>query len=226
MDFFLMLQIFFDAVLLFGILFLFHFSVHQNRKKREESDALKDIQVQEIKENLQELLMTLKQLGKEVSDNIQEQVNEAESKTEKFKKAILRFQKDLTKVTKISEELNMERLRLEEKANIIEVAKSTASRVLPRVHESLRISGSEMKKTDAMWKSAAKKKSLNLGFDGSDKNIGFSSELVEKVYRLADLKAEINEIVQQTKLSRAEIQLILNLRDNRFAVPELSVAKT
>jgi hypothetical protein len=49
--------------------------------------------------------------------------------------------------------------------------------------------------------------------------MGISPELVKAVYRLADMKTGTNEIIQQTQLSRAEVQLILNLRGNRFAAP-------
>jgi hypothetical protein len=216
---FFILQIFFDAVLLFGILFLFHFSVHQTEKKKEESDVLKDIRVQEIRENLQELLMTLKQLGKEVSDNIQEQVKTAETKTEVFKKTITRFHRDLVKVTELSDELNTERVRLEEKANAIEASKRKANRILPPIHDALAGSDSEVKKNDPKPKKERNNSSSDFGFDGSGKNMGISPELVKAVYRLADMKTGTNEIIRQTQLSRAEVQLILNLRGNRFAAP-------
>jgi seryl-tRNA synthetase len=214
---FLILQIFFDTVLLFGILFLFHFSVHQTQRKKEESDILDNVHGQEIRENLQELLMTLKQLGKEVSDNIQEQVKTAETKTENFKKAISRFQKDLTKVNKLSDELNLERLRLEEKANVIEASKTKTSKVdSPPAYSSLG-SNPELKKNDLRVKNMRQISSTN--FSGSGKNMVFSSESVKEVCRLSDLRMEINEIVLRTKLSRAEVQLILNLHVNRFAGP-------
>src|SRR5579872_1103166 len=135
MDFFLILQVLFDAVLLFGVMFLFHYSVNHSRKKKEESDILKNIQVQEIKENLQELLLTLKQLGKEVSDNIQEQVRDAEDKTETFKKLIQKLQKDLNKTLILAEEVGNEKNRLEEKAKIIRASRKTIPKVLPVVEE-------------------------------------------------------------------------------------------
>jgi septal ring factor EnvC (AmiA/AmiB activator) len=135
MDIFPILQILFDAVLLFGILFLFHFSVHQSRKKKEEADILKNMQVQEIKENLQELLMTLKQLGKEVSDNIQEQVKEAEEKTDYFKKIIQKLQKDLNKTALLAEEITGEKKHLEEKIKVIQTAKKITPKILQPIHE-------------------------------------------------------------------------------------------
>jgi hypothetical protein len=220
LEVFLILQILFDAVLLFGILFLFHFSVYQTQKKKEESDILKDLQVQEIRENLQELLLTLKQLGKEVSDNIREQVSAAETKTENFKKVILKLQKDLTKVTKLSEELNSERTRLEEKSEAIVAAKKNFPKTLTSTRDaSPAISDLKMGKVDTALKKPEQNSSPDFGFNASGKNMGFSSESVKEVYRLADLKLETPEIIRQTKLSRAEVQLILNLRGNRFLTP-------
>jgi hypothetical protein len=49
--------------------------------------------------------------------------------------------------------------------------------------------------------------------------VGFSSKVISEVYRLADEEYELNEIVKRTKLSFAEVQLILNLRGNRFTTP-------
>jgi DNA repair exonuclease SbcCD ATPase subunit len=210
MDFFLILQVLFDAVLLFGILFLFHFSVHQSQKKREEWDILKNVQVQEIKENLQELLLTLKQLGKEVSDNIQEQVREAEEKTEIFKKTIQKLQKDLNKTLALAEEVNNEKKRLEEKMKIIQTSKKRTAKVAPP---------SETGETEAKQIDAVKKVTKSSGFYDRDRTVGFSSALVKEVYRLTDESMNVNQIVQETGLSRAEIQLILNLRGNRFTTP-------
>lgn len=211
MDLFLVLQILFDAALLFGILFLFHFSVHQTQKKKEEWDILKNAQVQEIQENLQELLMTLKQLGKEVSDNIQEQVREAEEKAEAFKKATLKLQKDFQKVMKLAEEVEGEKSHLEEKIKAIETAKrKSASKSAPRKQFSSHPEGREPEAAGANPK---------LGFERPTDGLGFSSGVVEEVYKLSDEKMEMAEIVQRTKLSRAEIQLILNLRGNGFTTP-------
>ena len=55
MDIFLILQILFDATLLFGVIFLFHYSVNQAQRKREELEILKNVQIQEMKENYSRL---------------------------------------------------------------------------------------------------------------------------------------------------------------------------
>jgi hypothetical protein len=212
MDLFLILQMLFDAVLLFGILFLFHYSVHQTQRKKEESDILKNIQVQEIKENLQELLMTLKQLGKEVSDNIQEQVREAEEKTEIFKKVVLKLQRDLQKITKLAGQVEVEKNHLEEKIGAIEVAKKN----IPKIQ--IGLSAAPMETNESM-KPGNASPSKRFNFNKTEGSIGFSSGVVKEVYRLLDEKTDLNEIVQRTKLSRAEIQLIHNLRGNGFTTP-------
>ncbi len=212
MDIFLILQIMFDSVLLFGILFLFHFSVNQTQKKKEEWDILKNAQVQEIKENLQELLLTLKQLGKEVSDNIQEQVQEAEQKTEVFKKVIVKIQRDLQKTVKLAEEVSTERVHLEEKLRAIETAKKNLAPKSPAIPEPLLGYGKDEKVE-------IPRASKRIGFGKAEGALGFSSGVVREVYRLSDKKIEIGEIVQRTQLSRAEVQLILNLRGNGFTTP-------
>jgi hypothetical protein len=213
MNTFLIIQFLFDAVLLFGVLFLFHYSVHKNQGKKEDEEILKNVQVQEIKENLQELLLTLKQLGKEVSDNIQEQVKEAEEKTEVFKKIIQKLNKDLNKTLVLADEVGSEKTRLEEKIKIMKTAKKRVGPLMPMNPES------KDSKTDYVkGLEKAVKIGKGQGFPGVG-TVGFSSALVREVYRLADTQLEINEIIRKTKLSRAEVQLILNLRDNRFTTP-------
>lgn len=193
--FFSILQILFDAVLLFSVLFLFHFTAHQIQRKKEENDILKNLQVQEIKDQLQELLMTLKQLGKEVSDDIQEQVREAEIRTEQFKKIIAKLQRDIKKTILLSEEVNEEKIRLEEKINIIQTAKKKLAKASSR-----QIASSSASPTD-------------------EKKNGVSPSMVGEIYRMADADMDLNEIAKKTQLTQGEIQLILNLRGNRFTTP-------
>lgn len=216
MEVFLVLQILFDAVILFGLLFLFHFSVHQIQKRKEEWDLLKDVQGQEIQENLQELLMTLKQLGKEVSDNIQEQVRLAEEKTEAFKKNVAKLHRDLSKVTALTEEVTNEKTHLEKKLDAIKTAKKKVPKAMDAYKGEL-LEGNL----------GADKMELQPLRDGDaaqptapvEQGTGFSSGIVREVYRLADAEIGLNEIVQKTELTRAEVQLILNLRENRFSTP-------
>lgn len=209
MDLFTVLQVLFDAVLLFGVLFLFHYSVHQTQKKKEETDILKNAQVQEIKENLQELLMTLKQLGKEVSDNIQEQVKEAEEKTEAFKKAVAKLKKDLPQLAKLAEEVGAEKTHLEDKLTALGAARKHGRKGSAE--------GRPEGPTVPEPKAGAESKDGLKGFVvPPGEGLGFEPGVVKEVYRLSDAKTQMNEIVRKTQLSRAEIQLILNLRGNGF----------
>jgi len=217
MDLFSILQILFDAVFLFGVLFLFHYTVHHSQKKKDESEILKNVQVLEMRENLQELLLTLKQLGKEVSDNIQEQVKEAEDKSEEFKKLLQKLQKDLTKTIRLAEEVNAEKIRLEEKFSIIQSAKpktqpKTISLEPPESIDEMRLNF----KAETGSGARIGKNAKDLNRAGA---VGFSSSVVREVYQLADSDVAVNEIIRKTKLSRAEVQLILNLRANRFTTP-------
>lgn len=206
MDFFLILQILFDAVLLFGLLFLFHYATHQTERKKEEEEALRNLQVQEMKEDLQELLMTLKQLGKEVSEDVQEQAAAAEAKSESLRKLVRKLQRDLDKTTALAEEVAEERRLLEGKLGVIRSAK----RELPALASPETPAGPR----DVRPRELSRRQ-VPLGTDG----VGFSSQVVREVYRLADQDQVLQEIVRRTRLSRAEVQLILNLRGNRFTTP-------
>lgn len=217
MNIFLVLQIMFDAILLFGLLFLFHFSVNQTRRKKEDLDVLRNVQIQEMKEGLQELLLTLKQLGKEVSDNVQDQVREAEEKTEILKKILVKVRKDLASVQMLSEEVNSEKERLENKMNAIQTAKKTIRKDFSVTDGTLSEDFCDVdEKNLSIKNNLASKKGVK---NGKGRAVGFSSVAVREIYRLADGELGIDEIVQRTKLSRAEVQLILNLRGNRFTTP-------
>jgi len=43
--------------------------------------------------------------------------------------------------------------------------------------------------------------------------------MVGEIYRMADADMDLNEIAKKTQLTQGEIQLILNLRGNRFTTP-------
>lgn len=209
------LQIVFDAVLLFGILFLFHYSVHQSQKKREESDILKDLKIEEMRENLQDLLLTLKQLGKEVSENIQEQVKVAEDKTEKIKKVSTKLEKDLTKLVKLSEDLELETDQLEKKSRLIDLGKSRFGEILGAVPGDHGFIPTE-KKVPGPRRSPRGRRDRK-GFPTGDAQ--YSTSIMNEVYRMAAEEYDLAKIASATKLSRAEIQLILNLKGNRFSTP-------
>jgi hypothetical protein len=206
MDVFLVLQILFDAVLLFGVLFLFHFSVNQQQKKKEEIDIVKTIQVQETKESLEKLLFTMRQLGKDVSDDIQAKINESEEKAGVLQESLKVVEERLNATLDFSGSVNADRGRLK---NQVRSAKK-----MPNKKE--RLPSDEKGADKVVSRSEKKKKTLvpKIGY-----SVGFSSGIVKQVYKMVDGNSDINEISKSTKLSKAEIQLILNLRENRFTAP-------
>jgi hypothetical protein len=203
MDFFLILQILFDAVLLFSILFLFHFSVNQQQKKSEEFDIVKNIQVQEMRENLEKLLSAMKQLGNDVSEDIQNKINESEKKTEIFKRSLDKLESQLNGALELAEEVNTERGRPVNKIKFI--------RTIASQKEKLPSNG---KIADKSISRVEKKKKALMPKTGY--SIGFSSGIVKQVYKMIDENMDISEVAKATRLTRAEINLILNLRENRF----------
>ncbi len=197
MDVFLILQILFDAVLLFGVFFLFHFSVNQNLKKKEEIDIVKNIQVQEVKENLEKLLSSAKQSGKDALEEIQEKINDFERKVEAFSGDFRKLEKKSSLKSTLAKESNSVDDEMDIK--IIDLPKGEKHALFennrPRI----------------------KKNRKNV--QENDYSIGFSSTVIKQVYKMIDDNKEIAEVIKATKLTKAEISLILNLRENRFTTP-------
>ncbi len=203
------LQLIFDAVLLFAILFLFHYTVSRAQRKREDEDLLKSLEVEEIKQDLQELLMTLKQVGAEVSEDIQDKVKEAEAKTKRLRELLKTAEEDLAHVSRLSEDVSSEKNHLDEKWSLMRAAQPH-----PEPTEDEDFSGdSEDRDSMELPRAEARQK------EKSGKSLAFSSDAVKEIYRLADDEMDLGEIVRRTKLTRGEVQLILNLRGNRFTTP-------
>lgn len=207
------LQIIFDAVLLFGVLFVFHYSVNQAQKRNEDAQIVKDLRVDEIRENLQELLSTLKQLGKEVSDNLQEKVREAETKTEKLKRMVQKVDKDLARVTQLSEVVDHEREHLVEKEALLRASREKR----PSSPDVRGIEELALRSLPGV--SPTPSKTVEDGDESFAGSSPFSPKVLREVYRLADKKNDLTDIAHKTQLSKAEVQLILNLRGNRFSTP-------
>ena len=206
MSVFNILQILFDAVFLFGILFLFNFSISQTRKKDDDLEVMKSVQTQEIKEQLQDLLLTLKQLGNEVSENIQKEVRIAEEKTDLLQKLFRKIHKEIEKTDQLKSDFDDTNTSTEKKVAFLRAPKSgkiPATKKRNQESSSTRITNQE-------------KVSLNKNESGMH---GLSSEIVREVYSLADTDNDLKTICEKTQLSLAEIQLILNLRGNRFTTP-------
>jgi|GEM_PF-5169814 hypothetical protein len=204
MDIFLILQILFDAVLLFGILFLFHFSVNLQQRKKEEFDIVKNIQVQEMKENLEKLLSTMKQLGEDVSADIQKKIAEFEGKTEVFNDDIKTFERKINLKFELSKKETIEKADLKTKIAALSTNENLKLISKKKVLDK-RISGFEKKQKKIIAK--------------PNYSTGFSSGIIKQVYKMVDSNSGISEVVKATKLTKAEISLILNLRENRFTAP-------
>ena len=84
---------------------------------------------------------------------------------------------------------------MEEKINIIQTAKKKLAKASSR-----HMASSSASPTD-------------------EKKIGVSPAMVGEIYRMADADMDLNEIAKKTQLTQGEIQLILNLRGNRFTTP-------
>lgn len=213
---FLILQVLFDAVLLGGGILLFHYSYNRLRQKKEESDLLKNLQVQEIEESLRELLAILKQLGKEVSEDIQGQVQVADKKMAELEKTLFRLEKDLSKAEALAEKVQEEKTHLEGKLKVIQTSKKKAKKLFLSPNVAVDQPPPLLEKNLSL---ESEGKVPSESFLNSGQAVGFSSEVIREIYRLADESNGISEIVQKTKLTPAEVQLILNLRGNRFTTP-------
>lgn len=206
MSIFDILQILFDAVFLFGILFLFNYSISQTRKKDDDFEVLKSAQTQEIKEQLQELLLTLKQLGNEVSENIQKEVRIAEEKTDMLQRLIRKFQKEIEKTGRLKSDTETERKSIDNNVTFSRVSKIG------------KVSSANNHTRESSKNRVKRERNDSLNNDKSGMH-GLSSEIVCEVYRLVDEENDLKSICEKTRLSLAEIQLILNLRGNRFTTP-------
>jgi len=208
MNVFNILQILFDAVFIFGILFLFNYSVSQTQKKDDDREVLKSAHAEEIKEQLQELLLTLKQLGNEVSETIQKEVLIAEEKIDLL-------QKTIQKANKLTDKIR----RKQSNGGIEKELKNAGEKVdsFPTLKEATKLNvknydqGSSKDRSNRIDNKILENKSSSIH--------GLSSELIREVYHLADSENDLKRICEKTNLSLAEIQLILNLRGNRFTTP-------
>jgi hypothetical protein len=206
MDVFLILQIVFDAVLLFGILFLFHFSVNEQQKKKEEFDIVKNIQVQEVKENLERLLAAMKQLSKDVSNDIQNKIDESEEKIKVFNQSIKKIENQFKTTLEPTEKVGAE---INDFKNEIENIRTATNKKNEIFSDAGRVEKTKVPSAKAARKSIAL----------TGHSIGFSSGIIKQVYKMIDSNRDIAEVVKATKLTKAEVNLILNLRENRFTAP-------
>jgi len=207
---FVALQLVFDAVLLFAILFLFHFTVSRVHRKKDDENLIRSLEVEEIKQDLQELLVTLKQVGSEASEGIQQKVKEAEAKTKRLKDLLRKLDTDMSRISHLSQEMAGERERLDEKWGMMQAARRHRETPAPdpRKEEPKEApGGNDPAPTGRKAPSEGKE---------PGEGMAFSPEAVREIYELADASMDVSEIARRTRLTRGEVQLILNLRGNRF----------
>jgi len=198
MGFFTVLQLIFDAVLMFGLLFLFNFATQKARKRREDEEILNNLETQELRAGLQELLVTLRQVGGEVSGELQAKVAEAEETARRLGAVLHELKRDLENAERMAREVAAEREHLENKAESLKALKTARKPKAPKAPVP------PAEETHA---------------EETVEAVGFSTSAVKEIYKMADDELGVAEIARRTNLTRGEVQLILNLRGNRFSTP-------
>ncbi len=201
---FIITQVLFDTVLLFSILFLFHYSTSLISRKKEDIDLINDIQIQEMKNNLQELLLIMKEVGKKVTDEVRAQVESADKKKEELEINIHNMKILHSKINKSTNDL---KCLLPDNTAMFKGSNNTDNGIKKNTrgtNEIINVPKKGFKKPQ---------------FIQGEEMVSFSSSIVKEIYRLVDDDYELNEIAKITKLSLAEIQLILNLRGRNFTTP-------
>lgn len=212
MTVFLILQLLFDAVLIAGLLFAFNLLWQKVQNRQEDDEVLRNVELQELQEGLQELLKTVRQVGGEVSGRLQDKVREAEDSIVKLETILDELRPELEDLRGLSREVAEEREQLQARRSVVGSARLGKSRPHPQrvetVHESQAEFGEDVELEENPGETLI-----------SSKTVGFSSSAVKEIYRLADSHLEVGEIARQTHLTRGEVQLILNLRSSRFTTP-------
>jgi len=196
-----------DAALLFGFLFLFHYASQKVQNRREDEAVLKNLEAQELRSGLQELLVTLRQVGGEVSGELQGKVREAEAAGVRIGKQLEELGKNLESLEKTAAVVLAEKEHLESKAQALKAARKKTSKP----------SGNPVE-PDSLLTAEEEMEFAEEGPE-SPNAVGFSTNAVKEIYRLADKELNVTEIARKTHLTRGEVQLILNLRGNRFTTP-------
>lgn len=196
---FIILQIAFDAFFVFGFLFLFHYTVHRMKVKQEENEMLQELRIQEIKEDLQELLVTMKQVGSESAEQVEKRVQEAAQHMEHWESLLAKIKHEAALCERLAEDLQAEREQLSMQLKMTRAARSAQKK---------------KKKKEA----ASAFPALEQREEKKGNVLGLPQGAVEEVYRMADESKDVAEIARKMQLTRGEVQLILNLRGNRFTL--------
>jgi predicted nuclease with TOPRIM domain len=210
MTLFVILQILFDAALVAAMLFGFSYIWQKVQHRREDDEVLRNVELQELRAGLEELLVTVRQVGGEVSERLQDKVKEAEKTLSQLESILDELKPDLEEIQALSRDVASEKEHLEAKRVSLKSSRRPAM-PLPMLEEDLSLGGED---DEEDGESSRTEDSLV-----SSTAVGFPSSAVKEIYRLADNQLNVGEIARQTHLTRGEIQLILNLRSNRFTTP-------
>jgi predicted nuclease with TOPRIM domain len=206
MTLFVILQILFDATLVAAMLFGLNFVWQKVQRRREDEEVIRNVELQELREGLEELLATVRQVGGEVSERLQDKVKEAEASISRLDSILEELRPELEELQELSREVASEKEHLESKRVSLRSSRRPA-KPLPAPKEDLPLDleeGDDEGAEEALISSTA---------------VGFPSSAVKEIYRLADHQMDVGAIARQTHLTRGEVQLILNLRSNRFTTP-------
>jgi len=224
MTLFVILQLIFDAFLVAGLLFGFHWMYQRVQRRREDDEVMRNVELQELHAGLQELLVTVRQVGGEVTGRLHDKVQAAEATLERLEAVLKDLRPELEGLQALSREVDSEREHLEAKRASLKSARETAP--APPVaeapgtveaeeeEETLFDVLSPMEEDDEEGETRGLEEALI-----PSTAVGFSSTAVKEIYRLADTHLDVGEIARQTHLTKGEVQLILNLRSNRFTTP-------
>jgi FtsZ-binding cell division protein ZapB len=206
MTWFLVFQLIFDIALITGVLFIFNMLWQKMQHRRDDDEVLRNVELQELKAGLQELLLTVRQVGADVSGKLHDKAQEAEATIGRIEELLEELRPELEDLRDLSREVAEEREHLE--------AKNRSLRSIRRATEPLPVDEPMKDEEEAGTPVDITEEELI-----SSTAVGFSSTAVKEIYRLADTQMDVGEIARQTQLTRGEVQLILNLRSNRFTTP-------
>jgi predicted nuclease with TOPRIM domain len=209
MTLFVILQLLFDAALVVGMLFAFNFVWQKLQHRREDEEVLRNVELQELHAGLQELLVTVRQVGGEVSGRLHDKVREAEKTLTRLESILDGLRPEMEDLRELAKEMASEKEHLE--------AKRVSLKSTRRSEAPLSIFENDFHPQDLEADDEAAEEVE--GTSVSSAGVGFPSSAVKEIYRMADSHMDVGEISRRTQLTRGEVQLILNLRSNRFTTP-------
>jgi hypothetical protein len=219
MTIFIFLQVFFDAIFIFGFLVLIYFMIHRSDKK-EETDLIQNLKIHDVKEDLKEMVNTMTELGQKTSNELQEKVEQAQQWMHELnffmrKKSISTRGSDAPSFNR-GREIHKKIKTVKPKKRFPKKPKPVATTAVDDKLKTLSTS-KPIEKPSSSISSFTKPGKIAYDFPRVDM-LGIPIKTIETIYRLADEKKEVFLIAKSVDLSVAEVQLILNLRSGHFTI--------